>query len=112
MRVRVAEKTMKQPITVSADWASSSTQSMLRLGSPGLDRMLPKPGVGLALEHLQSAMALVDRAGALAGCVLWPCSRCRRAGRSWAGSVLSRSSGSETFTGSSGVMPDRAGTCT
>src|SRR5262245_51699781 len=46
VRVRVAEKTTKQPITVSVDWASRRTQSMLRLGSPGLDRMLPSPESG------------------------------------------------------------------
>ena len=46
VRVRVAEKTTKHPMTVSADWARSSTQSMLRLGSPGLERMLPSPESG------------------------------------------------------------------
>src|SRR5262245_66382257 len=44
---RVAENTTKHPITVSVDCASRRTQSMLRLGSPGLDRMLPSPESGL-----------------------------------------------------------------
>src|SRR5215213_7606668 len=47
VRVRVAEKTMKQPATVRTSWASSRTQSMLRLGSAGLERMLPRPESGL-----------------------------------------------------------------
>ena len=47
MRVRVAENTTKQPAIANAAWASISTQSMLRLGSAGLDRMLPKPESGL-----------------------------------------------------------------
>ena len=47
VRTRVAEKTTKHPATVSTAWASSSTQSMLRLGSAGLERMLPRPESGL-----------------------------------------------------------------
>ena len=47
VRTRVAEKTTKHPATVSAICAVSSTQSMLRLGSAGLERMLPSPESGL-----------------------------------------------------------------
>ena len=47
MRVRVAENTTKQPAIVNAAWAVISTQSMLRLGSAGLERMLPSPESGL-----------------------------------------------------------------
>ena len=47
VRVRVAENTTKQPAIVSAAWAVISTQSMLRLGSAGLERMLPRPESGL-----------------------------------------------------------------
>ena len=47
VRTRVAENTTKQPATVSAAWASMRTQSMLRLGSAGLERMLPRPESGL-----------------------------------------------------------------
>src|SRR5262245_65017167 len=61
VRVRVAEKTTKHPITVSVDWASRRTQSMLRLGSPGLDRMLPSPESGLRWS-ICSVMASVHRA--------------------------------------------------
>ena len=78
---------------------------MLRLGSPGLERMLPSPESGLRCS-MDSAMASVDRArlGRPGG---------RHARRvdgaaEGAGSSLSRSSGSETCTGSSGVMPERA----
>ena len=47
VRPRVAEKTMKQPITVSTPCPSSRTQSMLRVGAAGLERTLPRPESGL-----------------------------------------------------------------
>ena len=37
----------KQPMVASAAWSRRSTQSTLRLGSPGLERMLPRPEFGL-----------------------------------------------------------------
>ena len=47
MRVRDAENTTNNPRTVSAACADISTQSMLRLGSPGLAPMFPSPESGL-----------------------------------------------------------------
>ena len=47
MRVRDAENTTNIPTTVSAACADISTQSMLRLGSPGLAPMFPSPESGL-----------------------------------------------------------------
>ncbi len=47
VRVRVAEYTTAQPMTVNAAWTAMSTQSTLRRGSAGLARMLPSPESGL-----------------------------------------------------------------
>ena len=55
MRVRVAENTTKQPAIVSAACAVINTQSMFRLGSAGLERMLPRPESGLRC-NIDSAM--------------------------------------------------------
>ena len=46
MRVREAEKTTKNPMMVSANCTTMSTQSTLRLGSAGLAPMLPRPESG------------------------------------------------------------------
>ena len=47
MRVRDAEYTTKQPVTVSTPCVSSSTQSTLRLGIAGARADVAEPAVGL-----------------------------------------------------------------
>ena len=107
MRIRVAEKTTKQPATVSAAWASISTQSMLRLGSAGLERMLPSPESGLRCS-IDRPIGLVDRpdrAGVACCGMQLASTRGQRLGRR---PRIVMSSGSEIATGSSGMMPDSA----
>ena len=63
-RVREAEKTTKKPMVVSANWTVINTQSMFRLGSAGLARMLPRPESGLRERNevaIVSAVAISQR---------------------------------------------------
>jgi hypothetical protein len=50
----------------SEPWANSSTQSMLRLGDPGLALMLPKPESGLR-DNMLRAMVVQSRASTAGG---------------------------------------------
>src|SRR5215203_4056641 len=96
VRVRVAEKTMKHPATVSANWLAISTQSMFRLGSAGLERMLPSPESGLRCSIESPTGQSGGRTGASER-DMHPVSTSRR---SRAATVEPVSSVSETSTGS------------
>ena len=107
MRVRVAEKTMKQPATVSASWAVISTQSMFRLGSAGLERMLPSPESGLRCS-IDRAIGRLSRRAGPARCDAGHAADVDVTHRLGAATGSVTSSGSDTSTGSRGMLPDRA----